>query len=242
MALDPEPGLTVVEIVHAIHAGLIKGMYIMGENPAMSDPDVRHAREALAKLEHLVVQDIFPDRDRDLRRRGAAGLGLAREDGTVTNTDRRVQMGRRRSAAAGRGPPGLVDHPGDRPPHRARLALPAPARRLRRDAPGHAVADGHHLGPAGARGARSPIPATGRDQPGHDILFGDGFPTAVGPRHARARRTCCRPTSCPDDDYPMILTTGRQLEHWHTGAMTRRASVSRRARAGGGRPALARAI
>ena len=57
--LDPEPGLTVVEIVHAIHAGQIKGMYIMGENPAMSDPDAHHAREALAKLEHLVVQDLF---------------------------------------------------------------------------------------------------------------------------------------------------------------------------------------
>ena len=77
--LDPKPGLTVVEIIDAIHQDEVKGMYIMGENPAMSDPDAHHAREALAKLEHLVVQDIFLTETAMLRRRRPAGLGLARE-------------------------------------------------------------------------------------------------------------------------------------------------------------------
>ena len=73
-------GLTVVEIINAIHAGEITGMYIEGENPAMSDPDLNHAREALAKLEHLVVQDLFLTETALSRRRRAAGLGLRREE------------------------------------------------------------------------------------------------------------------------------------------------------------------
>ena len=152
--LDPEPGLTVVEIVHAIHDGVIKGMYIMGENPAMSDPDAHHARAALAKLEHLVVQDLFLTETAIYADVVLPASAWPEKDGTVTNTNRQVQMGRDRAAAAGRGAPGLVDHPGDRAPDRPRLALPASARRLRRDGRGHAVARQHHLGPA--RAPRAP--------------------------------------------------------------------------------------
>ena len=92
--LDPEPGLTVVEIVHAIHAGVIKGMYIMGENPAMSDPDAHHARAALAKLEHLVVQDLFLTETASYADVVLPASAWPEKDGTVTNTNRQVQMGR----------------------------------------------------------------------------------------------------------------------------------------------------
>src|SRR5207244_7321285 len=92
--LDDKPGLTVVEIMHAVHAGQIRGMYIMGENPAMSDPDVRHAREALAELEMLVVQDIFLTETSYLADVILPASAFPEKTGTFTNTDRAVQLGR----------------------------------------------------------------------------------------------------------------------------------------------------
>src|SRR5881275_1070576 len=92
--LDPKRGLTVVEIMDAVHAGQIKGMYIMGENPAMSDPDVEHAREALAKLDHLVVQDIFLTETAKYADVVLPASAWPEKDGTVSNTNRQVQMGR----------------------------------------------------------------------------------------------------------------------------------------------------
>ena len=94
MPLDPRPGLTVVEIVHAILAGRIKGMYIMGENPAMSDPDLNHAREAMARLEHLVVQEIFLTETAAFADVILPATAFPEKTGTFTNTDRRVQIGR----------------------------------------------------------------------------------------------------------------------------------------------------
>ncbi|MEX2480051.1 MAG: molybdopterin-dependent oxidoreductase, partial [Gammaproteobacteria bacterium] len=88
--LDPEPGLTVVEIMHAVHAGRIKGMYIMGENPAMSDPNLNHARQALAELEHLVVQDIFFTETAGFADVILPASAFPEKTGTFTNTDRRV--------------------------------------------------------------------------------------------------------------------------------------------------------
>src|SRR5205085_2147155 len=93
-SLDPKRGLTVVEIMDAVHAGQIKGMYIMGENPAMSDPDVQHAREALAKLDHLVVQDIFLTETAKYADVVLPASAWPEKDGTVTNTNRQVQIGR----------------------------------------------------------------------------------------------------------------------------------------------------
>ena len=93
--LDPKRGLTVVEIMDAIHAGEIKAMYIMGENPAMSDPDVQHAREALAKLDHLVVQDIFLTETAKYADVVLPASAWPEKTGTVTNTNRQVQMGRK---------------------------------------------------------------------------------------------------------------------------------------------------
>src|SRR5207249_11423698 len=93
--LDPERGLTVVEIIEAIHRGEVKGMYIQGENPAMSDPDVQHARAALAKLEHLVVQEIFLTETAYLADVVLPASAFPEKTGTFTNTDRLVQLGRR---------------------------------------------------------------------------------------------------------------------------------------------------
>jgi len=92
--LDPKPGLTVVEIMDAVYAGQIRGMYIMGENPAMSDPDVKHAREALAKLDMLVVQDIFLTETGYLADVILPASAFPEKTGTFTNTDRAVQLGR----------------------------------------------------------------------------------------------------------------------------------------------------
>jgi anaerobic selenocysteine-containing dehydrogenase len=92
--LDPEPGLTVVEIMDAIHAGTIRGMYILGENPAMSDPDLTHARAALARLEHLVVQDLFVTETAQFADVILPASAWPEKDGSVTNTNRQVQLGR----------------------------------------------------------------------------------------------------------------------------------------------------
>ena len=92
--LDPKKGLTVVEIMDAIHADVIKGMYILGENPAMSDPDLNHAREALAHLEHLVVQDLFLTETATYADVVLPASAWPEKNGTVTNTNRQVQMGR----------------------------------------------------------------------------------------------------------------------------------------------------
>jgi formate dehydrogenase major subunit len=221
--LDDKRGLTVVEIMDAIHAGEIRGMYIMGENPAMSDPDLHHAREALAQLEHLVVQDLFLTETAKYADIVLPASAWPEKDGTVTNTNRQVQMGRTALPLPGNarqdwwiiqeiarriGLDWRYTHPKD---VFAEMKLAMPSfngitwERLQRE---HAVT----------------YPCDSETEAGHDIVFGDGFPTRTG----RARfvpAAIVPPAEEPDADYPMVLTTGRQLEHWHTGAMTRRASV-----------------
>src|SRR5204863_216427 len=105
--LDPKPGLTVVEIMNAAYDGKIRGMYIMGENPAMSDPDLEHARAAMAKLEHLVVQDIFLTETAYLADVVLPATAWPEKDGTVTNTDRMVQIGRKAIEPPGEARPDL---------------------------------------------------------------------------------------------------------------------------------------
>ena len=123
--LPPKRGKTVVEIMDAVHADEIKGMYVEGENPAMSDPDLNHARQALAHLEHLVVQDLFLTETAVYADVVLPASGWPEKDGTVTNTNRQVQMGRAGDPAAGRHAPGHLDHPGYRQPHGLRLELQA---------------------------------------------------------------------------------------------------------------------
>src|SRR5690349_9861000 len=223
VTLDPKRGKTVVEIMDAVHANEIKGMYIMGENPAMSDPDLNHARGALAHLEHLVVQDIFLTETCSYADVILPASAWPEKDGTVTNTNRQVQMGR------------------------AALPLPGEARQdlwIIQDLAqrigckwnyqhvSEVFTEMANMMPAldnitwerVAREDHVTYPVDGPDVPGRDVVFDKGFPRPNGlGRLVAARYT--PPDEMPDAEYPFILSTGRQLEHWHTGSMTRRATV-----------------
>ena len=222
-SLNPEKGLTVVEIIDDILAGGIKGMYVMGENPAMSDPDQNHARAALAKLEHLVVQDIFFTETAWHADVILPASVHAEKLGTYSNTNRQVQIGR----------PALV------PPGEARQdwkIIVDLANRVGLDWQYADVPDVYaemctHMASLNnipwerlEQDGTVTYPAKSLDKPGSEILFGEGFPTSNG--KGRIVPTQLIPSDeLPDDDYPFILTTGRLLEHWHTGAMTRRSEV-----------------
>ena len=221
--LDPKRGLTVVEIIDAIHDGEIRGMYIMGENPAMSDPDQNHARAALAKLEHLVVQDIFLTETAWHADVVLPASAHAEKLGTYTNTNRQVQIGR----------PAL-ELPGEA---RQDLDLIIEiARRLGLDWNYGHVSEVYnemasvmpslkHISWERIEREDSVVyPADGPDVPGNEIVFSSGFPTTDG-RGRIVPADLLPPDEVPDDEYPLVLTTGRLLEHWHTGAMTRRAGV-----------------
>jgi formate dehydrogenase major subunit len=222
-ALDPAKGLTVVEIMDAIHGGKIRGMYIMGENPAMSDPDAHHARVALAKLEHLVVQDIFLTETAFHADVVLPASAWPEKDGTVTNTNRQVQMGRK-----------ALDMPGEA--RQDWKIIQQIARGVGLDwnyeHPSEVFTEMGQIMPSlkniswdrVEREGSVTYPSLAPDRPGEDIVFGDGFPTASG-RAKLMSTTVIPPKELPDDEYPMILMTGRQLEHWHTGAITRRSAV-----------------
>ncbi len=223
-SLDPEPGLTVVEIMHAIHAGDMLGMYIMGENPAMSDPNLNHAREALSKLEHLVVQDIFFTETCSYADVILPASAFAEKTGTFTNTDRRVQLARQ-----------AVNPPGD---SRQDLWIICDiARRLELDWDYQSVEavfeEIRNATPsmAGITWQRLEeedsltYPLVNEGDPGLPVIFENGFfPTEDGKGHF-VPADYIQADELPDDDYPVVFITGRQLEHWHTGTMTRHSRV-----------------
>jgi formate dehydrogenase major subunit len=231
--LDPRPGYTVVEIMHKALAPdsdlhKVRGMYIMGENPAMSDPDLNHARAALASLEHLVVQDIFMTETAWMADVVLPASAWPEKTGTVTNTDRLVQLGRQ-----------AIEPPGDSKPDLWLIQQLAKRMGLRWTYPGP------HEGAAAVfeemRKAMLPVmsgiswerleregsvtyPCLSEDEPGQSIVFADRFPTSDGRlRFVPAKLVTADERT--DAEYPLVLITGRQLEHWHTGSMTRRASV-----------------
>ena len=302
--LDPVPGYTVVEIMHKALAPdsdphKIRGMVIMGENPAMSDPDLNHARHALSSLEHLVVQDIFLTETAWLADVVLPASAWPEKTGTVSNTDRMVQLGQQAlqppgearadlwiiqqmaqrlgldwryenetpSRAGGepapdaiRGlgwgpaavnvntPPAPHPHPLPRgareqgPTHADRSAQKRPLPlagegRGERAAAYHGVAAVYDEMRRAMHGAIAGItwerlqressvtyPCLAEDDPGQPIVFTDSVPTASG-RIQLVPADIIPPDERPDADYPMVLITGRQLEHWHTGAMTRRSEV-----------------
>lgn len=222
-SLNEKRGLTVVEIMRAILDDKISGMYIMGENPAMSDPDVQHARDALAKLDHLVVQDIFLTETACHADVVLPASAFPEKAGTFTNTNRQVQIARP-----------VVPTPGDA--QQDWWIIQEIARRL--------GLDWNYSGPEDVfsemkqtmrsldnitwerleRENAVTYPCRGEDVPGEAILFGEAFPTETG-RAKLIPTDLVPPDELPDHEYPMILTTGRLLEHWHTGAMTRRATT-----------------
>ncbi|HYC37781.1 MAG TPA: molybdopterin-dependent oxidoreductase, partial [Usitatibacter sp.] len=221
--LDPKRGKTVVEIMDAVHADEIKGMYIEGENPAMSDPDLNHAREALAHLEHLVVKDLFLTETAVYADVVLPASGWPEKDGTVTNTNRQVQIGQQ-----------AVPLPGDT--RHDLWIIQEIANRLGCGWTYKHVSEvftemttvmpslNNITWERLERERAVTYPVDAIDKPGRDVVFDKGFPRPGG--FAKLVATKLQPPDeVPDHEYPFILSTGRQLEHWHTGSMTRRASV-----------------
>ena len=221
--LDRKKGLTVVEIMNQINAGTIHGMYVMGENPAMSDPDATHARAGLAKLKHLVVQDLFLTETAAFADVVLPASAFPEKTGTYTNTNRQVQMGR------------------------PALNLPGDARQdwwIIQEIANRLGLDWNYTGPKDVydemrqtmkslngiswdrleKQDSVTYPCDSENEPGHEIIFSDGYPTDNG-RAKLVPAQVTPPDELPDEEYPLILTTGRVLEHWHTGSMTRRAST-----------------
>ena len=229
--LSRTPGLTVVEIIHAARTGQIRGMYIQGENPAMSDPDAHHARQALAGLEHLVVQDIFLTETAALADVVLPASAWPEKTGSVSNTDRLVQLGHKAVASPGEAradlwiiqemarrlgvvPTAAVDM------HGGEAGVEAVFEEMRGMMPSIAGISWARLQREGA----VTYPCAAEDEAGQRVVFVHGYPTADG-------RATLKPAPLgfadeqPDNAYPYVLITGRELEHWHTGAMTRHASV-----------------
>ena len=221
--LDPKPGLTVVEIMHAVHDGKLHGMYIEGENPAMSDPNLNHAREALSMLQHLVVQDIFFTETASYADVILPASAFPEKTGTFTNTDRRVQMGRQ-----------AIKPPGDA--RQDLWIIQEMARRLglnwnyggprdvwneiRKASPSMAGITWERL----EQQDSVTYPCEKEGDPGEPVIFTHGFPTKTGKaKFVPADYT--KAAELPDESYPLVFITGRLLEHWHTGSMTRHATV-----------------
>ncbi len=221
--LDPKPGLTVVEVMHAAKKKDIRGMYIMGENPAMSDPDLEHARAALAALDHLVVQDIFLTETAYLADVVLPATAWPEKDGTVTNTDRMVQIGRK-----------AVDPPGEA--REDLWIIQEIAQRMGLAWNYRHVSEVFAEMRAGMdsiggvtwerleRDSAVTYPCEEEGDPGQSVVFTEVFPTATG-RAKFVPADLISADEQPDAKFPMVLITGRQLEHWHTGAMTRRSGV-----------------
>src|SRR5690349_8889280 len=229
---DPNHGCPVVEImdkclVDDSDPHKIRGMYIMGENSAMSDPDLNHAREALCELEHLVVKDIFMTETAWYADVVLPASAWPEKTGTVTNTDRMVQLGRR-----------ALEMPGDA--RQDLWIIQQIANRMgcswNYAGPESGVAEVYEemrqaMNSIGGISwerleAQSSVtyPCRTEDDPGQPVVFTDKFPTPDG-RGKFVPADLIPANERPDKDYPFILITGRQLEHWHTGSMTRRASV-----------------
>jgi formate dehydrogenase major subunit len=231
--LDDQPGYTVVEIMHKALAPdsdphKVRGMYIMGENPAMSDPDLNHARHALASLEHLVVQDIFMTETAWLADVVLPATAWPEKTGTVSNTDRMVQLGQQ-----------AIDPPGQARPdlwiiqdiaRRMGLAWHYPGEHSGVAAVYEEMRQAMHAAISGIswerlqRESSVTYPCLSAEDPGSPTVFIERFATADGRVHL-VPADIIPANERPDADYPFVLITGRQLEHWHTGSMTRRAAV-----------------
>jgi formate dehydrogenase major subunit len=217
--LDPEAGLTTVEMIHAILDKKVFGMYVQGENPAMSDPNQNHAREAFAALEHLVVQDIFLTETAGFADVILPASAFYEKTGTFSNTDRRVQMGRQ-----------AVNPPGDA--KQDLWILQEVANRLgcgwtysgAKDVFNEMRLAMNSI--AGMTWERLEAedsltyPLNNEDDAGEPIIFINEFPTESG-RGKFVPAKYIHADEMPDEEYPLIFITGRQLEHWHTGSMTR---------------------
>ena len=218
--LPQEKGLTVVEIMHAALSGDVKGMYIMGENPFLSDPNTNKVRKGLSNLDFLAVQDIFLTETAEFADVILPSSSYLEKLGTYTNTDRRVQIGR-----PVHGLPGearldwqIITELSTRMGYPMDYDSPEQVFTEFTSLSGsYSTLNYDHLG---ATGKLWPNPDPENDE-GPTVLFGDGFPTPNGRAKFVPAEWTASP-ELPDEEYPYILTTGRVLEHWHTGSMTRR--------------------
>tara|TARA_Y100000389_G_scaffold193643_1_gene222633 strand:+ start:3001 stop:5757 length:2757 start_codon:yes stop_codon:yes gene_type:complete len=221
--LDSKAGLTVVEIMDEITRGVIKGLYVMGENPAMSDPDLNHARKALSKLDHLVVQDIFLTETAMYADIILPASAFPEKTGTFTNTDRRVQLGNQavnppgeakqdlwiiQEIAKGLGLNWNYSHPKEVFKEMTECMPSIKGITWDRLEESHSIT----------------YPCDDSEDPGQPVIFINEFPTETG-KAKFVKSPLINAAELPDDAYPFVLITGRQLEHWHTGSMTRRASM-----------------
>jgi len=222
-SLSPDPGLTVVEIMHAALQGDVKGMYIMGENPFLSDPNINKVRKGLGNLDFLVVQDIFLTETAEFADVILPASSYMEKLGTYTNTDRRVQIGRP-----------VLELPGEARLDwqilcdlSTRMGYP-----MHYDSTEEVFAEFAGLTHSYSTLTYDNLGPTGKLWPNPDpettdgpvVLFGEGFPTANGRAKFVPAEWTASP-ELPDAEYPFVLNTGRLLEHWHTGSMTRRSKA-----------------
>lgn len=220
-ALNPAPGLTVTEIIKSVLApGGVRGMYMLGENPFLSDPNINKVRKALSALDFLVVQDIFLTETAEFADVILPATSYLEKDGTYTNTDRRVQLGRK-----------VMDPPGQARPDWE--IVQDIARRIgldwHYDSPSEVFDEMVAVMPSYANLRHDNLGLSGKLYPNADpehsdgtiVMFDEHFNTDDGLAHlVPAQWLPAR--ELPDAEYPLVLNTGRLLEHWHTGSMTRR--------------------
>jgi formate dehydrogenase alpha subunit len=229
-ALSDRPGLTVTEMVKAFASGGLRGLYVLGEDLAMTEPDVTHARQCLAAGEVLVLQEIFPSETAEFADVLLPGVSFAEKSGTFTNTERRVQMVRPAIS-----PVGEARQDWAITAELARRVLAADARTASgpwagwdyRD-PGRIMEEVAALTPTYAgvsharleRGETLQWPVPSGTHPGTPVLHVGRFTRGLGKFHAVDHLPAAE---LPDEEYPFVLTTGRVLYHWHGGELTRRA-------------------
>ena len=220
-ALPEKPGLTVVEIMNAAHEGKIRAMYIMGENPVISDPDSSHVVEALKALEFLVVQDIFLSETAALADVVLPATTSLEKDGTFTNTERRVQRIRKALQPAGESMPDwmILDALASRMGWGSQFSYGDPGQimsEVAKLAPSYGGISYERLE---GNGLQWPCP--NMEHPGTAYLHKGQFTRGLGKFNVVDYRPSME---LPDDEYPFILTTGRVLCQYHTGTMTRKVS------------------
>lgn len=219
--LSDKPGLTVVEIMHQVLENSIKAMYIMGENPLLSDPNTNKVKKALAAMDFLVVQDIFLTQTAWYADIVLPATAFPEKTGTYTNTDRRVQIGQKAI-----NPPGEARTDWEVVAEMARLmnypmeyeSVEEIFEEIRTVTPTMAGMTYDRLRATG--GINWPAPDEGH--PGTSVLFVEAFPSGKGKLVACEWKPAFE---VEDEEYPLILNTGRMLEHWHTGVMTRRSKA-----------------
>jgi len=215
--LPAEPGLTVGEMMEAAVSGRVKGMYIMGENPVLSDPDADHVVHALDKLEFLVVQDIFLTETAKLADVVLPAASFAEKDGTFTNTERRVQRVRRAVDPVGdaRADWEIICAVATAMGYAMKYASPAEIMdEIARLTPSYGGISYRRLEQGGLI-----WPCPTADHPGTPVLHAGKFSRGLGKFHAVEY---IPPDEQPDEEFPFVLSTGRRHFHYHTGTMTQR--------------------